>query len=89
MEHTILAVHVNPYFLRLSFCSEIVEDDHSSAVYDPSSGHLTITVTKHVKGEDFKDLDLLPKLLATEPSLPRTPLIEFVNEQDGIERGTC
>lgn len=59
-----LALHVNPYFLRLAFSHRLVEDDESRAQYDPSSGYLTIVLTKEVPGEHFKDLDLLAQLLA-------------------------
>ena len=79
-----LAVHVKPYFLRLNFSHALLEDDKSSAQYDPSSGYLTITMTKENKGQDFKDLDLLAKLLA-----PRTtthqPVIEVLSSDNGNE----
>ena len=79
-----LAVHVKPYFLRLNFSHALLEDDESSAQYDPSSGYLTITMTKENKGQDFKDLDLLAKLLA-----PRTtthqPVIEILSSDNGNE----
>jgi hypothetical protein len=58
-----LTLHVNPYFLRLTFSHRLVEDDESSAQYDPSSGYLTIILTKEVPAEHFKDLDLLAQLL--------------------------
>lgn len=58
-----LTLHVKPYFLRLTFSHRLVEDDESSARYDPSSGYLTIVLTKEVPGEHFKDLDLLARLL--------------------------
>lgn len=82
-------MHVNPYFLRLVFegTSGIVDDDESSARYDPSTGDLTVTVSKQVKGEHFNDLDLLPKLLAPEGSSSREaaqPLIEVLDEEDAI-----
>ena len=59
-----LTLHVNPYFLRLTFPHRLVENDESSAQYDPSSGYLTIVLTKEVPGQHFKDLDLLARLLA-------------------------
>lgn len=57
-------MHVNPYFLKLSFPGDVTEDDESSANYDPSNGYLIVTLSKEVKGQDFPDLDLLSKLLA-------------------------
>lgn len=59
---------MNPYFLRLTFPHRLVEDDHSSAQYDPSSAYLTIVLTKEVPGEHFEDLDLLARLLAPSSS---------------------
>ncbi|KAF8201459.1 SHQ1 protein-domain-containing protein [Pholiota molesta] len=60
----LVTVHVNPYFLRLNFSKPLLEDEESSANYDPSSAMLTVTLTKENKGEVFEDLDLLAKLLA-------------------------
>ena len=58
MDETLVTVHVNPYFLRLNFSKALLEDDQSSANYDPSSGTLTVTLTKEHPGEIFDDLDL-------------------------------
>lgn len=63
-----LSVHVNPYFLRLHFSGSVLEDEASSAAYDPGTGYLTVTLTKSIKGEEFRDLDLLAKLLAPPQS---------------------
>jgi protein SHQ1 len=80
---TLLSLHVAPYFLRLTFPASIVEDDQSSAVYDPASGYLTLTLTKQSPGENFPDLDLLAKLLAPPPqNTRRGPAIEVVGSQD-------
>ncbi|GAA5805813.1 hypothetical protein HPULCUR_011339 [Helicostylum pulchrum] len=76
--------YLRPYFLRLHLPGNILEDDDSKAVYDPSAGQFTIRVTKETKGEHFVDLDLLTKLLArtgetsTQPNQPKKPLIEVV-----------
>ncbi len=83
VEDTLLTLHVAPYFLRLNFPASVVEDDQSSAVYDPASGYLTLTLTKLKRGEDFPDLDLLGKLLAPPTqSTPRNPTIEVLGSQD-------
>ncbi|KAF8266599.1 hypothetical protein EI94DRAFT_1732689 [Lactarius quietus] len=80
---TLLSLHVAPYFLRLNFPAGLVEDDQSSAVYDPASGYLTLTLTKQNSGESFPDLDLLGKLLAPPPqTTPRGPAIEVLSTQD-------
>ncbi|CAA7265397.1 unnamed protein product [Cyclocybe aegerita] len=81
VDDTLVTVHVNPYFLRLHFSKPLLEDDGSSAKYDPSSGYLTVTLTKENKNEVFDDLDLLAKLLAplrTAESGP-SPSIEVLS----------
>jgi len=63
-----------------------VEDDNSSAQYDPDSGYLTVTLTKENKGEDFEDLDLLAKLLAPRRSTTgQSPSIEVLSSDDHSE----
>lgn len=80
---TLLSLHVAPYFLRLNFPASLVEDDQSSAAYDPASGYLTLTLTKQNPDESFPDLDLLGKLLAPPPrSTHRKPAIEVLGSQD-------
>lgn len=84
VDDTLLTVHINPYFLRLHFPHAVVEDDSSTALYDPSTGYLTITLTKAVKGQAFADLDLLAKLLAPRSSQPPpAPSIEVLESPPG------
>ncbi|KAH9977112.1 hypothetical protein BGW80DRAFT_1435864 [Lactifluus volemus] len=71
--------------LTLSVYSSVVEDDESSAIYDPASGYLTLTLTKLNPGENFPDLDLLGKLLAppaAHQSTPHRPTIEVLASQE-------
>jgi hypothetical protein len=85
VDDSLLSLHVAPYFLRLSFPASVVEDNQSSAVYDPASGYLTLTLTKLNRGENFPDLDLLGKLLApplAAQSTPRNATIEVLSSQD-------
>ncbi|KAI0035979.1 SHQ1-domain-containing protein [Vararia minispora EC-137] len=85
VDDTLLSVHIAPYFLRLNFPGNVVEDDASSAVYDPTTGYLTITLNKVVPGLEFPDLDLLAKLLAPrrlENSAPRGPLVEILSSEE-------
>ncbi|KAG0705046.1 SHQ1 protein-domain-containing protein [Suillus ampliporus] len=82
VDETLLTVHINPYFLRINFPHPVVEDDQSSASYDPSSGYLTVTLTKEAKGQDFPDLDLLAKLLAPRHvDIPKHPAIEVIGSE--------
>jgi protein SHQ1 len=81
-----VSLHVNPYFLRLNFSHALVEDEKSVAKYDPGSGYLAITLTKEIEGQEFKDLDLLTKLLAprktsTEPAIEVLPSQENEEEE--------
>ncbi|KDQ59432.1 hypothetical protein JAAARDRAFT_32995 [Jaapia argillacea MUCL 33604] len=89
VDETLFTIHINPYFLRLNFPGRILEDDKSSAQYDPSSGYLTVSLTKEVKGEEFKDLDLLAKLLAPRPSKdqPSQPMIEVLDSESTSDDG--
>ncbi|EUC67149.1 box H/ACA snoRNP assembly protein SHQ1, putative [Rhizoctonia solani AG-3 Rhs1AP] len=86
VEDTLFSAHINPYFLRLNFPHPVLEDDESSASYDPSSGTLTVKLTKETKGIHFPDLDLLSKLLAPRSAAAlndevrsKGPLIEVLD----------
>jgi protein SHQ1 len=82
VDETLLTVHINPYFLRLNFPHSVLDDDQSSAIYDPSSGYLTVTLTKETKGQEFPDLDLLAKLLAPRHvEVPKQPTIEVIGSE--------
>lgn len=86
VDDTLLTAHINPYFLRLNFPRSVVEDDNATAQYNPSTGYLTVTLTKEVKGQYFPDLDLLAKLLAPRPSQPpRGPSIQVLAPQSALE----
>ncbi|CAE7221681.1 unnamed protein product [Rhizoctonia solani] len=86
VEDTLFSAHISPYFLRLNFPHPVLEDDDSSASYDPSSGTLTVKLTKETKGIHFPDLDLLAKLLAprsaaalNDEGRSKGPLIEVLD----------
>ena len=82
VDRTLFSLHVNPYFLRLTFSSNVIEDDTSSANYDPSDGILTVTLSKETKGEHFADLDLLAKLLAPRSTEPTSrPQVEVLHSE--------
>lgn len=99
VDDTLFSLHVNPYFLRLNFSYPLLEDEQSSAKYDPGPGFVTVTLTKETRGQEFKDLDLMAKLLAPRPS-KTTPLIEVLDDDlaasmdkvsidDGLLEGGC
>ena len=87
MDDTLFTLYINPYYLRLNFSHGLLEDDESSARYDPSSGYLTVTLTKAVAGQHFEDLDLLAKLLAPRASeqKPKGHLIEVLDSNQNAE----
>ncbi|KAI9253810.1 SHQ1 protein-domain-containing protein [Phascolomyces articulosus] len=82
---------LKPYFLRLYFPGNIIEDDDSNAKYDLSSGKFHVRITKETKGEHFADLDLLSKLLArrgeepSESKKQKKPLIEVIGGDDHVQ----
>ncbi|KAG5354197.1 hypothetical protein C0989_003710 [Termitomyces sp. Mn162] len=78
------AIHPLINVLKLNFTYPVLEDDASSAKYDPSSGYLTVTLTKEVPGQIFDDLDLLAKLLAPRPTAPQ-PAIEVISTSNPLE----
>ncbi|KAF5324881.1 hypothetical protein D9611_004214 [Ephemerocybe angulata] len=79
----LLTVHVNPYYLRLNFPHNLLEDDNSAARYDAGTGYLNVTLTKERKSQHFEDLDLLAKLLAPRPTETKTtPSIEVLSTEE-------
>ncbi|KAI6127822.1 SHQ1 protein-domain-containing protein [Pisolithus croceorrhizus] len=80
VDDAVLTVHINPYFLRLSFPYPVVEDDNSSAQYDPSSGYLTVTLSKSVKGQYFPDLDL-PSIEVLDSRQPLADAITDISKR--------
>ena len=69
----------------MSFSHNVIDDEASSAQYDPSTGNLTVALTKEVKGQEFKDLDLLATLLAPRPSTKNVPTIEVLSSDSADE----
>jgi len=84
VEGTLFSLHINPYFLRINFPKRVIEDEESSAQYDPSSGYLIVKLTKEVPGEQFEDLDLLSKLLAprSDTTDSGAPVIEVIGSNE-------
>lgn len=82
VDDTLVSAHINPYFLRINLPGPVTEDDQSSAAYDAATGYLNLTLTKCLPGQEFKDLDLLSKLLAPrQPATsPGPPSIEVLSD---------
>ncbi|KXS10988.1 SHQ1-domain-containing protein [Gonapodya prolifera JEL478] len=65
----IIRFHAKPYFLRIHLPGRVAEEEERhTANYDIGSGELTVRIPKECPGEDFKDLDLLTKLLVSPKS---------------------
>ncbi|KAF7323634.1 CS domain-containing protein [Mycena kentingensis (nom. inval.)] len=89
VDDTLFSIHINPYFLRLNFPHPLVSDEDdengNDAKYDAGSGYLTVTLAKQEKGKEFKDLDLLGKLLAPRAVVKEAPEIEVIGSEDAAE----
>ncbi|KAI8881454.1 SHQ1-domain-containing protein [Backusella circina FSU 941] len=83
--------YLRPYFLRIHFPGNIVEDEQFKTAYDPSPGQFTIKISKVTKGEHFPDLDMLSKLLARkgeadkDKNKDKKPLIEVIGETTDMD----
>ena len=82
--------HLSPYFLRLTFRHDLVEDGRERAVHDIDTGVLTVWLPKATPGEHFEGLGMLTELLrrpsAAAVAKRGAPLIEVVGETDDAMR---
>lgn len=84
VEGPLFVFSMPPYYLRLRFPHEVVDDDERSEAKIGSEGNVVhVKLPKAVKGQFFPDLDLQAKLLArtvttteNDESNPKKPLIE-------------
>lgn len=85
----LLIFSLPPYYLRLRFPKQLVEDERATSQFVPKEECIDIRVPKLNKGEHFEDLDLSAKLLArlNEPSIiAKGPMIEEIDAQEpGID----
>lgn len=91
---TTFNLHINPYFLRLTFPHPVLDVDSvdptntSWANYDPSSGTLTVVLCKATHGSDFGDLSMISRLLAVDDNSNKkdhTPTIEVLDSKEDEE----
>ncbi|KAJ3247057.1 Hsp90 cochaperone shq1 [Chytriomyces hyalinus] len=91
-------LHINPYFLRLTFPHEVIENGKETARYDVGKGEITVSLPKAVHGQHFEDLDLLSKLLMPKAAAlsvqdaaagaaraGKGPLIEVLSSNEEME----
>lgn len=58
---------LSPYYLRLRFSGNLVDDDERTETrYVAETSIIEVKVPKETKGEEFTDLDMVSKLLATK-----------------------
>ncbi|KAF9189489.1 hypothetical protein BGZ51_009525 [Haplosporangium sp. Z 767] len=81
--------NLKPYFLRLTFPGNVVDDERAKATYNVGTGELTVVLPKETPGEDFPDLDMLTKLLVRKGDLAekqnKRPLIEVISSGETLE----
>ena len=73
-----ITFHAKPYFLRLTFDQEVIEDERAKASFDVDKEEMKVLVPKKNPGEIFTDLDCLTKLMSTE--VERKKLVEVLPE---------
>ncbi|CAI4394392.1 CIC_collapsed_G0027040.mRNA.1.CDS.1 [Saccharomyces cerevisiae] len=97
IQENMIIFHLSPYYLRLRFPHELIDDERSTAQYDSKDECINVKVAKLNKNEYFEDLDLPTKLLArqgdlagadaltenTDAKKTQKPLIQEV-ETDGV-----
>lgn len=79
--------YLKPYYLRLTFSHELVENGEEKAQYSVDTGDLVMKLPKATKGQHFEDLEMISKLLANKPVAASTPGIEVLSSAEGGEEG--
>lgn len=64
INENVLIFHLSPYYLRLRFDHNLVDDERATANFISGESKILIKAPKANKGEHFNDLDLHSKLLA-------------------------
>lgn len=92
INENVLIFHLSPYYLRLRFDHNLVDDERAIAKFLPGESKILIKAPKANKGEFFNDLDLHSKLLArinignTINELPqKNSLIQEINNDNRNE----
>ncbi|KAF9928246.1 hypothetical protein BGZ67_007086 [Mortierella alpina] len=89
VDGAVFKFNLKPYFLRLTFPGNVVDDERAKANYNVAEGDLTVVLPKETPGEDFPDLDMLTKLLVRKADLGekqiKRPLIEVISSGETLE----
>ncbi|KAJ2998371.1 Hsp90 cochaperone shq1 [Globomyces sp. JEL0801] len=72
--------YCNPYFLRLNFPHQLIENGKEKSSYNIDTGYIILHIPKETPGLYFEDLHLLTKLMDIKPSdkISQKPLIEVI-----------
>lgn len=94
VEGSIFVFYLSPYYLRLAFPHEVVDDERATAKYCAKDESIDIQLPKLKEGTFFEDLDVPTKLLARRGDLmgadavskrddgSRKPLIQEIGSGD-------
>lgn len=66
VDENLFVFHLSPYYLRLRFPHDLVDDERAKAEYKAKNESIDIRIPKLNKGQFFEDLDLPTKLLARQ-----------------------
>jgi protein SHQ1 len=86
-------VHCKPYFLKLNFEQQLVQDGRETAAYNIDAGVMTCTLPKAEPSQHFDNLDMITRLLtcAKRPGTTAAaapPLIEVVGGDESDSDGS-
>jgi len=83
VQDDLFVFNVKPFYLRLRFSGQLNGDDELiKCTFDVADGVYTVRVLKLTPGEEFTDLDMLSKLLATKkPPPPPMARIEVMDSE--------
>ena len=83
IEGTQFKFYLKPYYLRLTFSHELVENGQEKAQYSVDTGDLVMKLPKATKGQHFEDLTMISKLLASKPAQVASGGIEVLSSEVG------
>lgn len=86
VDGNVFIFHLSPYYLRLRFPHNLVDDERATAEYKITSESIYIKLPKEEKGKYFDDLDFPTKLLAREGDLIGADKLSEANK-DNVSKG--
>ncbi|CCH62181.1 hypothetical protein TBLA_0G02410 [Henningerozyma blattae CBS 6284] len=86
VQENLVIFHLSPYYLRLRFPHNLVDDERAKAEYKASDESIDVQLPKEIKGQYFEDLDLPTKLLAREGDILGADAIEQSTKNDDSKK---